>query len=168
MKTHIILQLFALVCIGCSSTARFSSVPSSDADASGAASRTDKAASKETHTGTPERVRSSLYDLTVPKKKQPLFRQTGTASYYARKFHGRRTASGERHDMKDFTAAHRKLPFGTRLKVTNLANGKSVIVRVNDRGPHTKKRIIDLSYAAARNIGLLKQGIAKVVIEVVD
>ncbi len=85
--------------------------------------------------------------------------QTGKASYYR---HGKRTASGERFDPHDYTAAHRSLPFGTRVLVTNLANGKSVIVRINDRGPHIKGRIIDLSFAAARVVDLTSEGIGTV------
>ncbi len=97
---------------------------------------------------------------------KPIYRDTGYASYYANKFEGRRTANGERYRKKYFTAAHKKLPFGTLLKVTNPKNHKWVIVRVNDRGPHHKKRIIDLSYKAAKHLGLVKkQGIAKVYIE---
>lgn len=76
----------------------------------------------------------------------------GRASYYAHKFHNKKTASGERFDMYGYTAAHRKLPFGSIIKVTNLKNNKSTLVRVNDRGPHRKNRIIDLSYRVAKNI----------------
>lgn len=78
----------------------------------------------------------------------------GMAAWYGPKFHGRRTASGEPYDMYAFTAAHRSLPFGTRVRVTNPQNGQSVIVRINDRGPFTPGFIIDLSYAAAQRIGL--------------
>ncbi len=83
---------------------------------------------------------------------------TGTASYYGAKFQGRRTASGERFDMNELTAAHRTLPFGTRVRVTNEANGKSVVVRINDRGPFSGHRILDLSRAAASEIGLVARG----------
>ncbi|MBN8706398.1 MAG: septal ring lytic transglycosylase RlpA family protein [Bacteroidetes bacterium] len=89
----------------------------------------------------------------------------GVASFYGPKFHGRQTASGEIFDMYQFTAAHRQFPFGTRLKVTNLDNGKSVIVRVNDRGPFVKSRVLDLSYAAAKDIDMVTSGVAKVKIE---
>jgi rare lipoprotein A len=91
----------------------------------------------------------------------------GMASYYAKKFHGRKTASGERFNMRKFTAAHRTLPFGTRVRVTNLSNGKSVVVRVNDRGPFKRGRIIDVSYAAAKAIGMVRAGTARVRIEIV-
>lgn len=91
----------------------------------------------------------------------------GMASFYGREFNGRKTASGERFDMHNFTAAHRELPFGAMIKVTNLSNGKSVVVRVNDRGPFTRSRIIDLSFAAAKAIGIDKTGTARVKLEII-
>jgi rare lipoprotein A len=87
---------------------------------------------------------------------------TGKATYYANKFHGRRTTSGEVFSNKKFTAAHLKLPFGTIVNVTNVDNGRSVEVRVNDRGPHSKFYIIDLSQAAAKKIGMFGKGVANV------
>ena len=93
--------------------------------------------------------------------------QVGIASYYAGAHQGRRTASGERFDMAEMTAAHRTLPFGTRVRVTNLANGRRTVVRINDRGPFRKKRIIDVSYAAARELGMVGRGTARVRLEVV-
>jgi rare lipoprotein A len=92
--------------------------------------------------------------------------QTGYASYYARAHDGLRTASGERYDMDEMTAAHRTLPFGTRVRVTNLENGRDVVVRINDRGPFRKGRVIDVSYAAARKLGLVHSGVAKVRVQV--
>ena len=86
----------------------------------------------------------------------------GSASYYAAKFDGRRTASGERFDNDDMTAAHRTLPFGSLVRVTNPANGRSVIVRVNDRGPFTRGRLIDVSRAAAEELGMVARGHANV------
>jgi rare lipoprotein A len=91
--------------------------------------------------------------------------QKGKASYYPKKFSGRRTASGERLHHDSLTCAHRTYPFGTMLKVTNPANGKHVIVRVTDRGPYVKGRIIDLSVRAARELGIISQGIAPVTVE---
>jgi rare lipoprotein A len=96
----------------------------------------------------------------LPTAHPPL--QRGTASWYGPQFQGRRTASGERYDMNRFTAAHPSLPFGTRLEVKNVQNGRSVVVRVNDRGPFSKKRILDLSYAAAKEIGAVLPGTAVV------
>ena len=90
----------------------------------------------------------------------------GYASYYADKYHGRQTANGEIFNMHDYTAAHRNLPFGTVLMVTNTENGKKVKVRVNDRGPFVKGRILDLSLQAAKDIGLIKTGVAKVNIKI--
>ncbi len=90
----------------------------------------------------------------------------GYSSYYGKKFHGRKTANGEVFDMYGKTAAHRNLAFGTRLKVTNLENGKSVIVKVNDRGPFVAGRILDLSFGAAKEIGMIGSGVAKVNIKI--
>ena len=92
----------------------------------------------------------------------------GKASYYSSHFHGRKTASGESFNHHHFTAAHRSLPFGTSVKVINLENGKNVVVRINDRGPHLKGRIIDVSPAAAKEIGLFGNGTANVRIEAVN
>ena len=91
--------------------------------------------------------------------------QTGKASYYAHSFNGRRTASGERFHKDSLTCAHRTYPFGTLLKVSNPANGRSVIVRVIDRGPFVRGRIIDLSWRAAKELGILSRGVAMVVVQ---
>jgi len=101
----------------------------------------------------------------VPEAK-PFYVKRGVASWYGKHFNGRRTASGERFNKEDMTCAHRWLPFGSLVRVTNTNNGESVIVRVNDRGPYVGKRIIDLSDAAAREIGII--GCATVVIEAFD
>jgi len=86
----------------------------------------------------------------------------GLASWYGERFHGRRTASGESFDMRDLTAAHKTLPFGTRVRVRNLDNGREVVVRINDRGPFSANRVIDLSHAAASALGMVRSGIVKV------
>jgi len=91
---------------------------------------------------------------------------TGMASWYGQDFHGRLTASGEPYDMAALTAAHQTLPFGSRVRVTNLGNGRSVVVIINDRGPFAKDRLIDLSQAAAKRIGILDDGVAKVRLDV--
>jgi len=88
----------------------------------------------------------------------------GRATYYASKFHGRRTSNGDIYSNNKMTAAHLKLPFGTVVTVTNLDNGRSVDVRVNDRGPHTKAYVIDVSQAAAKELGFYGKGVANVVI----
>jgi rare lipoprotein A len=100
------------------------------------------------------------------KKSAGAFYQTGEASYYSNTFHGRKTASGERYNRDALTAAHRTLPFGTMVRVTRKSNGKTVTVRINDRGPHKRGRIIDLSRAAALRIGLVTDGVAQVGIEI--
>lgn len=92
----------------------------------------------------------------------------GTASYYSSEFAGSRTASGERFDPGGMTAAHRSLSFGSHVAVTNLANNKEVVVRINDRGPWGKGRIIDISYAAAKEIGMHRSGTARVKLELLD
>ncbi|MCX7077844.1 MAG: septal ring lytic transglycosylase RlpA family protein [Pseudomonas sp.] len=88
--------------------------------------------------------------------------ETGGASFYGAKHQGKRTASGEPFNQHALTAAHRQLPFGTRVKVTNLNNDKTVVVRINDRGPHVRGRLIDLSRAAAEQLGMLRNGTARV------
>lgn len=94
--------------------------------------------------------------------------ESGQASYYGNEFHGRKTANGERFDQGQLTAAHRTLPFGTRVKVTNTQNGKSVIVRVNDRGPFVKGRVIDLSISAFKSLASLNAGVVPVRLQVID
>ncbi len=91
----------------------------------------------------------------------------GVASWYGGKFHGRTTASGEPYDMNAMTAAHPSLPFGTKVRVTNLENGRSVVLRINDRGPFAKRRIIDVSRHAAEHLGLLGAGLARVRVQVI-
>lgn len=98
----------------------------------------------------------------------PAVFEIGSASYYSREMAGRRTASGERCDPDELTAAHRTLPFGTRVRVTNPENRKSVIVRINDRGPFRAGRVIDLSHAAAQEIGLVARGHGPVELALVD
>lgn len=97
-----------------------------------------------------------------------IYTSDGRASYYAKKFHGRKTANGEIFNNYDYTAAHRKLPFDTYLNVINKSNNYNIIVRVNDRGPYTKNRIIDLSEAAARRIGGYNKGLVQVKIEILN
>jgi len=105
-----------------------------------------------------------FYSISFGQTKE----QTGYGTYYADKFHGRKTSSGEAYNKNLFTAAHRTLPFNTVVLVTNLSNQKKVLVKINDRGPHTQNRIIDLSKAAAAELDMIKSGVAKVTIEVVD
>src|SRR5690606_11611702 len=102
-----------------------------------------------------------------PEPHRREFRQRGIASWYGRRFHGKPTASGEPYDMYAMTAAHRTLPLPSYVRVTNLSNGRSVIVRVNDRGPFMKNRLIDLSWTAAKKLGFIEQGHARVRVELV-
>ncbi|SMF96218.1 rare lipoprotein A [Methylomagnum ishizawai] len=104
---------------------------------------------------------------TASPKAEAESHHTGIASYYSNRFHGRRTASGERFSQNEFTAMHRSLPFGTRLRVTNLSNNRSVEVRVNDRGHPRKGRVLDLSKRAALELGFLRSGLAQVRYEVI-
>jgi rare lipoprotein A len=103
--------------------------------------------------------------VVQPMPEQPFFQQVGTASWYGGKHHGRKTANGERFNMHDMTAAHRALKMGTVLRVTNLENGRTTTVRVNDRGPYVNDRIIDLSAAAAHDLDMKQNGLARVRIE---
>ncbi|WP_256415099.1 septal ring lytic transglycosylase RlpA family protein [Acinetobacter sp. 5862] len=96
------------------------------------------------------------------------FSQSGVASWYGRQFHGRKTASGETFDMNGLTAAHRSLPLNCYIRVTNKDNGKSVVVKVNDRGPFHGNRVLDLSYGAAKQLGMSGSGTSNVSIERVD
>ena len=106
--------------------------------------------------------------LTRPETVSAEIYKTGvTASYYAEDFHGKKTSNGERFNMNDYTCAHKSLPFGTILRVTNLTNGKTVDVRVNDRGPFVASREIDLSKAAAIKLGMIGSGTTKVKLEIV-
>lgn len=107
-------------------------------------------------------------DRGALRDASPGRRATAVASWYGEPFHGRLTASGERYDMHGFTAAHRSLPFGTRLKVTSAATGRSSVVTVNDRGPFIRGRHLDLSYGAAKEIGLTGEGVGRVAVEVMD
>lgn len=101
----------------------------------------------------------------APMPEQPIFTETGTASWYGHTHDGRRTADGEIFDSHALTAAHRNLPFGTVVRVINLVNGRTVKVRINDRGPYVRSRVIDLSARAARNLGMLERGVVPVKIE---
>ncbi len=99
---------------------------------------------------------------------EPVIYQRGKATYYGRKWHGRRTSSGKKLNINGYQCAHRTLPFGTKVRVTNTTNGKSCIVEVVDRGPHGRGLIIDLTNKAAEDIGMLRQGTAMVTLEIVE
>ncbi|MES2520298.1 MAG: septal ring lytic transglycosylase RlpA family protein [Bacteroidota bacterium] len=108
----------------------------------------------------------AVFNLISPPTEDKIV--SGKASYYAHKFEGKRTSSGQRYRGKVRTAAHRTYPFGTLLEVTNRANGSKTIVRVNDRGPHSRSRLLDVSYSAAKDLGLIGSGTAEVSIKVVQ
>ncbi len=109
---------------------------------------------------------ATITAFTTPSKPKKSIK--GKISYYASKFEGRRTSSGQRYKASRKTAAHKSFPFGTLLEVTNKENGNVTVVKVNDRGPHSRGRILDVSYAAAKDLGLIKKGTASVVIKVLS
>ncbi len=111
-------------------------------------------------------VAPSVVPEAPAPQSQPIFTQVGLASWYGRDFNHRHTASGERYDMYDLTAAHRSLPLDTVVKVTNLTNNRTVLVRINDRGPFATGRVIDLSRGAAEVLGMKQAGVAPVRLDV--
>ena len=118
-------------------------------------------------TDKPKTTKPSKPSRTVAPSPKYRSSQIGYTSYYAHKFHGRPTASGEIYDMNGLSAAHRELPLGTIIRVTHLGNGKSVVVKVNDRGPFVGDRILDLSLGAAKKLDMVNEGVARVKIEIV-
>jgi rare lipoprotein A len=109
-----------------------------------------------------------IFYFTAIISTQTSAAEVGIAAYYSSVFSGKKTASGQRYDPNKLTAAHKTLAFGTQVKVTHLINDQSVIVTITDRGPYTKNRIIDLSYAAAKEIDLIKAGISKVRLDILE
>jgi rare lipoprotein A len=146
-RTVLSYGLAVLLLVGCSSTPRF-------------AERGERSEGKKLPPKTNQTVK--------PSSGKILLTLEGVASYYAHDFHGKQTSNGEKFDMNSLTAAHRTFPFGTKVRVTNLENTKTVIVRVNDRGPFVEGRIMDLSMGAAKEIDLIKNGTAKVRLEVLE
>lgn len=119
-------------------------------------------------TPAPHAVDITAIDPVIEQEPEATAIAGGTASFYGKRFHGRPTASGEPFDMNQLTAAHRTLPFGSKVRVTNPANGKSVVVRINDRGPFHGKRVIDLSRSAAQQLGLIQRGSGRVELALVE
>ena len=158
-----ILAALCVVATGCASMDRSGTRPGGVAEGTG----TPPPSTKE---GTGTRPQAPAAPPATPAKPAPprASVQTGKASWYGDAHHGKKTASGEAYDMAELTAAHRSLPLGTRVRVVNLENGRSVVVRVNDRGPFARGRIIDLSRAAARELGHLDTGVFTVRIEVLE
>jgi rare lipoprotein A len=124
----------------------------------------DTLAGAKRQIGQPYSVNGATY---VPRE-EPGYDVVGIASWYGRRYHGRRTASGEIFDMNSATAAHPTLPFGTRVQVTNLENGRSVVLKINDRGPFVRRRIIDVSRRAAQALGFVQNGTARVRVQLVQ
>ena len=121
---------------------------------------------KAVNSGTDIYVAREKTTSTKAKTSNSGSSQSGIASYYGKGLHGSRTASGERHNRNEMVAAHKSLPFGTKVKVTNLSNGKEVVVKINDRGPFVKGRVIDLSYGAFSKIENPGKGITKVKLDI--
>lgn len=143
---------------------------SADADVTAALTQLNVTEPKAEKTAkTASEIIENIEDPQAAEKTQPAAKiyQQGNATYYGRRWHGRRTSSGERLNVDDFQCAHRTLPFGTLVKVTNKRNNKSCIVRVVDRGPFGKGRIIDLTDAAAKKIDMYRAGVAPVSIEII-
>jgi len=132
----------------------------------GAAQRPTSSGSKDTQVTLPNQAIAGAKSGAPAKHRSPY--QVGTASWYGEYFVGRATASGEPYNMYDLTAAHRTLPLGTWVRVTNLHNGKRVYVRINDRGPIVPGRIIDLSYSAAQSLHFASKGLERVRLDVVN
>jgi rare lipoprotein A len=150
-RVHIVICALVLFS-GCSSSVRFAS-------------------REAVHRGAPRISEEVAPDGSKIVRKNPgrvLLTLEGIASYYADDFHGKMTSNGETYDMHSLTAAHKVFPFGTKVRVTNLDNGKAVIVRINDRGPFKEGRIIDLSLGAAQEIDLIQKGTARVRLEVLE
>src|SRR5262249_53567938 len=124
----------------------------------------EKARRSEKREGKQDLVDDEVH-VKITLEGEPVIEQTGEASRYSKRFQGKKTAAGEKFDQKKLTAAHPTLPLGTKAKVTNLENGKSVDVRINDRGPYVKGRAIDLSPSAAKELDITKKGLAPVKIE---
>jgi rare lipoprotein A len=154
----VFIIFITLLFASCTPTVRFAS----DKSTPKTTSTTSKAENKSSKT-----VKKSSENINVDIAKTPA-QFKGLASYYHDKFEGRKTANGEIFNQKLYTAAHKELPFGTLVKVTRTSNGKSVTVRINDRGPFVTGRIIDLSYIAALELDLISDGVAEVIIEILD
>lgn len=164
--THLAsLTLISALLLACSSNpAKPTPVPKpviSEAEKATVAQTTEEAAEPEVQ---PEPA-PEAEPIVEESQERGSFIAEGNASFYGGKFHGRKTASGAIFNKHAMTAAHPKLPFGTRVRVTHVRNGRSVVVTINDRGPFVKSRIIDVSRAAAEQLGMVQQGVARVRLE---
>lgn len=159
MKTRLFAAVACIATGGCAT-----SLPPQPPSTPGSDRAISTPVSKSAKTAPYEVLGQRYYPITDASG----YRERGVASWYGGKFHGRDTANGERYDMYQYTAAHKTLPLPTWVRVTNLRNGSEIIVRVNDRGPFVKNRLIDLSYAAALRIGMVDDGTTLVEVEAID
>lgn len=163
------LSLFALMMAGCAASGSRPSGPLPNLDELHASLRAPAPRSLLSR-GRTAATRASISAEAASEDSELslVFRQQGACSWYGPRFHGRRTSSGEIFDKHELTAAHRSLPFGSQVEVTDVKTGKKVRVRINDRGPYRRQRIIDLSYAAAARLDILGRGVADVELRLVD
>ena len=158
-KTGLSILLFILIFSSCSSSPRYGrSAPAKYKKATSAPSKKSKPKSKAIF------IDPKTVNTNVKHKK----RMVGISSFYAEDFHGKLTANGEIYDMYGLTAAHKTLPLNTVARVTNLENGKSLILRINDRGPYIQGRMLDCSYGAAKKLDFVQQGKTKVQVDVIE
>ena len=160
VKRGLIAFIILLVLVSCTNSPRYGNTPGFIKN-----KKTSKTAPKK------KKVKSKAIFIdpkTVNTNVKHKKRMVGISSFYAEDFHGKLTANGEIYDMYGLTAAHKTLPLNTVARVTNLENGKSLILRINDRGPYVGKRILDCSYGAAYKLDFVKEGTAKVKIEVIE
>lgn len=160
----IIAFIFAVGLSACQSTARYTS-STHPSEPVKAPVRTSKPSTSSAPKGTTTAPKSAPDSGEPSVSGEAFYVAEGRASYYADEFHGRKTSSGEVYNMHEFTAAHRTLPFGAKVRITNLDNGKSANVRINDRGPWKRNRILDMSLATAKKLGMIGPGSARVRIE---
>ena len=158
-KTGLSIFLIIVIFASCSSAPRYGrSAPAKDKKAPSSTSKKSKPKSKAIF------IDPKTVNTNVKHKK----RMVGISSFYAEDFHGKLTANGEIYDMYGLTAAHKTLPLNTVARVTNLENGKSLILRINDRGPYIKGRMLDCSYGAAKKLDFVQQGKTKVQVDVIE
>lgn len=157
------LRLFAVALVA--ATLAACAQPAALTDKAGSLAASRQASSEAGRKAFSSSRHASRQQPASPAKSEASDASSGLASFYG---HESRTASGEKFNAGELTAAHRTLPFGTRVRVTNVATGKSVTVRINDRGPYVPGRVVDVSHSAAASLGIVRQGVAKVKLDVVD
>ena len=160
MRNNLVFFVLIIFSWSCSSAPRYARSSLSHKSKK-AVKATPKKAKTNRH---PKFIDPKTINTNVKHKK----RMVGTSSFYAEDFHGKLTANGEIYDMYGLTAAHKTLPLNTVARVTNLDNGKSLILRINDRGPYIEGRMLDCSYGAAKKLDFIKQGTAKVQVDIIE